>query len=103
MMYQAKMTKETSKSPVTNLKEIEIYELSEIFQNYYLKKLSEVQENIDNYMKLENQYMNKTASLIKKWKLSERTKQILELNNTLTDVKKSVEASTADSVIQKKN
>ena len=41
--------KKTNKTPITDLKEMEIYELSdENFRIILLRELSELQENIDN-------------------------------------------------------
>lgn len=61
--------KKTNIALVTNSKEMKIYDLPDKeFKIIILKKLSEMQENIDKQIKLGKQYMNKMSMKFNKQK-----------------------------------
>lgn len=79
-------SKETNEDSIANAEEIKTQKR---IQMSILHKFNEVKEK--TYKQLNNikeQWMNKMRSLIKKWKTLKRGKQILELKNTITVIKK---------------
>lgn len=80
------LQKETKKVPITDLKEMDIYDLPyKEFKIIILKKFSKMQENTDRQLKkLGKQCINKIRSLIKNRNHKKKT-EILEQKTMTTE------------------
>lgn len=81
------LQKETKKVPITDLKEMDIYDLPyKEFKIIILKKFSKMQENTDRQLKkLGKQCINKIRSLIKNRNHKKKKTEILEQKTMTTE------------------